>query len=49
VKVAPPVVIVALFAVGQVGSVLLLPAVVHLKTHLALSAGAVGTTMSPML
>jgi hypothetical protein len=47
VNVAPPVVIVLLLAVGQVGSVDDVPAVVQRKTHLALSAGAVGTTKSP--
>jgi hypothetical protein len=49
VNVAPPVVTVALLPVGQAGSVLLVPAVVQRNTHCALSAGAVGLTMSPML
>jgi hypothetical protein len=49
VKVAPPVAIVLLFPVGQLGSVLAVPAAVQRKTHCAFKAGAVGLTICPML
>jgi hypothetical protein len=48
-NVAPPVVIVALLAVGQAGSVDAVPATVHLNAHCAFKAGAVGFTMLPTL
>ena len=49
VNVAPPLATVLLFVVGHAGSVLAVPAVVHLNTHCALRAGAVGFTILPTL